>query len=278
MNHTLTIKTVTPEIAANWLADQQNFRKLCDRTIRLYMTDMRAGAWVLGEPIVFDEHGRLLNGFHRLNAVVRAGVAVPFIVYSGPTDVAALDRGRQRTISQWLSYEGEKNTSTLASVIARQFQYERTGMPVHQGGSRMTLNQARDVLNRHPDIRKFANLGRDVKFINRSLWVWFAYHASKYDKQSFDQFHEALRDGAHLSDLDPALHLRNRLQKEYMSKSRLIPLEEAALLIKAWAAFVDQRPVTNLRWRTRGSQKEDFPEMPTKNVNTGNLLGIAQGA
>ena len=75
------MQEVTPKLAATWLSDNPQSRPLDEERVAEYAERMRSGEWnerVKGEslPIEHLDTGRLLNGQHRLAAVVRAGVAV----------------------------------------------------------------------------------------------------------------------------------------------------------------------------------------------------------
>lgn len=62
------------------------------------MAEMQDGKWKLnGKTICFDRTGRLLNGQHRLSAVVRSGVSLTTVVVRGldPALVPAKDDDEQ---------------------------------------------------------------------------------------------------------------------------------------------------------------------------------------
>lgn len=54
-------------------------REYLPRVVTRYARDMAAGRWVMnGEPLILDPEGNLLDGRHRLAAVIEARVAVRF--------------------------------------------------------------------------------------------------------------------------------------------------------------------------------------------------------
>jgi len=71
---------VTPEMAATWLSDNPNRRPLDAVRAAEYAAKMKAGTWTERErhetPITVTEGGTLINGQHRLSAVVLAGFPV----------------------------------------------------------------------------------------------------------------------------------------------------------------------------------------------------------
>lgn len=80
-----TVQTVTPELASAWLrtANTRN------RNVRQYHVtrlahDMKAGAWRLThQGVAFAADGTLVDGQHRLAAVVLANVSVQMVVFRG---------------------------------------------------------------------------------------------------------------------------------------------------------------------------------------------------
>lgn len=83
------IYDVTPELAAQWLEHNTRNRKLYQRVVNRYAADMKAGRWRQSvDAIGFDVNGAIINGQHRLWAVLEAGVTVPMTVMFGlQTDV-----------------------------------------------------------------------------------------------------------------------------------------------------------------------------------------------
>jgi hypothetical protein len=76
---------ITPEMATAYLGHLAlRQRKLRVHRVRQYARDIAAGKWILStDPIVFDANGDLINGQHRLRAVVLAGKPAKFVVIRG---------------------------------------------------------------------------------------------------------------------------------------------------------------------------------------------------
>ena len=77
-SHTSGIVEVTPALAAQWLTSNTKSRPLNEAKVAEYAEKMRLGVWREGRgmPIIRRSDGRLINGQHRLCAIIRAGVAV----------------------------------------------------------------------------------------------------------------------------------------------------------------------------------------------------------
>lgn len=103
---------VTPDMARTYLKSNTHNRPLDAARVSKYAADMRAGRWLVSpETISFDEHGVLLNGQHRLGAIVESGVTVKMLIVMGmsPESLLIIDRGKPRTTAQNVGLMGKKN-------------------------------------------------------------------------------------------------------------------------------------------------------------------------
>ena len=91
---------VTPDRAKEWLDSSRRNRKLSQRRISLYADAMQRGDWLPNDQgISFNEQGQLMNGQHRLNAVIKANLSIPMLVVSNIPDRSQLvmDQNLKRT-------------------------------------------------------------------------------------------------------------------------------------------------------------------------------------
>jgi len=121
--------SVTPAMAAEWLKLNSLNRPIRRQTVSKYASVMRSGQWVRSpEAIGFDVNGRLIDGQHRLTAVVESGVTVEFLVVRnlpvGVFDV--IGQGPRRSsadgyVIKHLEAFGErpKHANYVTSVAAR---------------------------------------------------------------------------------------------------------------------------------------------------------------
>jgi len=96
------LATVTPELAQKLLNfNFSNNRVISKNAVTRYAKKMQQGQWKISSPITFSADGYLIDGQHRLNAVLKAETSVPFMMMLGvPEEVAEnIDRGRRRSIT-----------------------------------------------------------------------------------------------------------------------------------------------------------------------------------
>ncbi len=126
-----TVELITPEEALEILEKHNpRNRSISESTVQAYAMDMRNKRWTLThQGIAFDTNGNLLDGQHRLWAVVFSGVATEFWVFRdvpvkcGENGVEiftmdAIDKGRIRTTGQQMQLcHNIKNGNVVAAAI-----------------------------------------------------------------------------------------------------------------------------------------------------------------
>ncbi len=186
------IMQITPEQAANWLenANDKN-RRVLENRVQMYAADMKAGKWRLThQGIAFSPTSQLLDGQHRLWAIIQADVPVSMMVtFNVPPDsMHAIDGGKTRTVSDDLTIAGNHGPVTSSEVaILRSM--------IHKGAQRKSIDSRiaeGDLLTRHLLAIRFATscIPKNCRRLGQSIVL--AVLARAY--YSID--HEVLRDFA----------------------------------------------------------------------------------
>lgn len=260
----MQIVTVTPEIAREWLDSNIHNRPVRETTIRRYVEAMKAGQWELnGETIKFSSQGVLLDGQHRLRAVVQSGVTIQsYVIHDLPPAVFdTIDTGANRSISDLLALQGESNNVVLGPALRLLYIQDELGSVREMSGKMARVVTNRDLLEtleRHPNLIHSISFVGGVTAIKKLLSIPVAaychYMFTKLQPHHADSFFIKLARASDLEEDNPILILRMRL--EGMSKASTGDrLEAIAITIKAWNAYRERRPVKSLRW----SRVEDFP-------------------
>lgn len=91
--------TITPAMAEILLENNVNNREVRKGQVNTYANDMKSGNWQFnGASITFDDHGRLLDGQHRLMACRIANANFDTLLTIGVPSRDSKDRSVQRTI------------------------------------------------------------------------------------------------------------------------------------------------------------------------------------
>ncbi|WGY04333.1 hypothetical protein QI633_11305 [Nocardioides sp. QY071] len=259
------IVEVTPQLAETWLSRNTNNRNVRRSVIDAYARDIAAGRWRLnGETIKFGPSGVLLDGQHRLGAVVQADTSVPMVVVRNLSDdvMSTVDTGAKRSYADALKLAGEENTTTLAAVVRRAVMWER-GMRTNTGAIKPTALEMDDFLDRTPEIRASADLASRLASRERlpaSVIGLCHFLFSKIDPDAATTFFLRVADGDGIPATDPIAVLRNRVIKLRVSGGRINETEGLALTIRAWNAHRAGETRTKLQMPKGGLTNENFPE------------------
>lgn len=115
---------ITPAMASEFLRkNERNPRKhmLDQKRVKAYAKAIKDGEWLSHhQGIAFDSNGFLIDGQHRLSAVVLAGMPVQMVVAHGVPDVSVgeIDRGIRRNMRCVLGIE-DKRISEIVSYFSR---------------------------------------------------------------------------------------------------------------------------------------------------------------
>jgi hypothetical protein len=132
-----------------------------------------------------------------------------------------------------------------------------------QGDNLLSNAAALRVLDENPGLRSGVTRARRLRKhikIRPGIWGALIYVFSQIDDEDTDGFLEPIRTGLGLSETDPRFHLRQFLLNEMRSRAQTPPWLQAALVIKAWNAYRAGDEMRSLRFRSGGSNPEDFPE------------------
>ena len=97
------VQVITPELAEQYLTkNTNNYRSMSNSVVNAYATDMKTGNWKFnGDSIKFNKSGILVDGQHRLAAIVKSGVPIQMMVITEiEDDIATFDIGKIRTANQ----------------------------------------------------------------------------------------------------------------------------------------------------------------------------------
>jgi hypothetical protein len=132
------VMLVTPAIASRWLEkNHEENRPIRWQAVEAIANDIRSGAFKLThQAVAFGDDGFLLDGQHRLSAVVAAGETVRMLVMRNRAGAFSdpIDRGRPRSVSmllrisnreaaalnvlRWLELGGPTNVPATAAELA----------------------------------------------------------------------------------------------------------------------------------------------------------------
>lgn len=245
---------VDPTIAERWLGRNENNRNLNQALVRRYVTDMEAGDWAFtGEAVKFSASGKLLDGQHRLHAIIKSGVTVLMLVVRGLDDPAqdVMDTGRKRTAHDMLKMHGKTHATALAAtarlVVAWQNGAIKTSDTQFVG--HITNSQILAVVESDPyvawasELAAHANgVAANPSAIGLAAWVAGRFHADQV-RTFLTTTAEMRTDGPG----DPRYTLANRLRIARDQRERLTSIQQAWLILRAFEAYRSGRKLKQLK-------------------------------
>ncbi|MFD7919468.1 hypothetical protein ACFV3R_09605 [Streptomyces sp. NPDC059740] len=244
---------VTPSLARQWLEHRnRRNRRLRPRVVATYARDMSQGRWMEnGETIKFASDGTLLDGQHRLEAVITSGRTVRVLVVEGLPLAAqqTMDAGARRTTGDALSLQGERGTTVLAAVLRRLWMWERGDRRL--AGVAPSTSECAELLEQRPEVRASVEVAQHVRARFRHLPQSTCALAhclfARIDRSTADWFFARLADGAELPPQHPVLTLRHRLTDEAVRPGTRSQERTLAYLIRAWNAVREGRSLARIQ-------------------------------
>lgn len=259
---------VTPEMATGWLGKNVSNRRKRNNVISALARAIRCRLWMVnGEAIIIDTDGNLLDGQHRLEAIVSTGVPIPCMVAFNIRRAAflTLDQGSKRTAGDVLGMEGVPHHSDVAASLSYPWRHEHQMLGSEVvGRPNASAAELLDLLNNHQGILKssayFASkqAGRIAK---PGMFIFLHYVCTNRHPDQ-EQFFDNVLTGVGITDRDSvAFLLRKRLIDNAANKAKLPPIDILALSIKAWNMHILGSTGKNLRWTRSHDHRESFPSV-----------------
>lgn len=161
MEITSKVMLVTPEMATKWLANTIGNRHINKERVKTYVNDIKNGWALNGQPIIISDKNHLMDGHHRLTAIVEAKTPARFVVTYGVKEetMATIDIGMRRSNSNVFAIAGIKNYAPISSIVNRFFTMNQTdGVFMNHGFKETPQN----LLDNITETRNFINWHREL--------------------------------------------------------------------------------------------------------------------
>lgn len=264
---TMEIIKVTPDMASKWLQKNPNNRSISKWVVQNYARQMAEGKWMLnGEAIMFDSKGNLLNGQHRLEALVMANVTVPMAVGRGfPESVKdTFDQHRKRNAGDVLMMHGIHSGNQVASITRLLDRWDkgvRNNTLMGAGQFNMTPAEILEYLAKDDlvmeSVTAFYNARSPELNVSGRVFGGLYVLTHRIDYAAADDFFLKLETGEMLKKGDPALALRRywinvSASSQGQRVGRKFTLSMACFNagVRAWNAFAEGEEMLKVTWKT----------------------------
>lgn len=268
--------TITPKEAVLWL-DTKNAhnRPISQSTVERYTQEMKAGRWKSnGQSICFGKSTNLLNGQHRLKAIVASNKSIECLVVWGVEDSAfdTIDDGNMRSLADVLAVGGEVNPRYLAAGVRFLWVYSTGQIETRdlRRGQIATKPLLEKTLEKHPGLRQSTKYYSILKsrtgglLIPAGMAIGLHYLFSLIDEKKADEFFQCLQSGIGLMEGHPVLILRARLiagQRE--SSTKLTSSAMYFYVVMTWNAFASDEPLRRLAF-VQDTPPPEIENLPKK--------------
>lgn len=208
-------ETITPETATKYLEKNTRNRPLIQPTVDRYASMMAQGHWLLThQGVAFSESGALLDGQHRLSAIVKCGQPVTIMVSRGLPDgqqnginidtMDVIDCGKTRTVGHQLGLSHGVKNANLTAAACRCIAHICTAAKFA-----ITTPQALSILDIYgPHIASVIETVGAFKPGRKSGVIGALAFARVTHRDATDNFASQISNGENLKKGDPAFAFR----------------------------------------------------------------------
>jgi hypothetical protein len=256
--------TITPELAVEMLEANKHNRPLSDQHVKRLSRQIIEGKWIVnGDSIKFSETGDVLDGQHRLWAIIYARMPVRTLVVRGIANeaFATIDAVRKmRTGADLLHLKGMvKYRQVAAGALQWMVRYQRGVIEEWKSPeNRVENSDIEQAFAQHPQITTAAERASQLRYVCTPTMLAFLYDAiAQQNEQIADRMMNVLEDATNVSPDDPFFLLRSYMIQRH--KKPKDPVVTVALTFKAANAAYRRRKMETLLWRRQGAVPEPFP-------------------
>jgi hypothetical protein len=241
-NIVVSLETITPESATNWLRANQHNRPVRRRHVAFLAQEIIKGNWqVNGQPIVISEREEVLDGQHRLMAIIEAGRQIQSLVVYGIEEAAfkTIDTGAVRTGADALTLEfpeasiGTMKAASTAVVWCKRLEDGRLN-----NFRRVSNTETIEYVKQHPSLIQCIERVQSYPHDNRPLSIGcggalFEMFARRSSDLADDYMHK-LYTGEAIGTDNVEWHLRAAFIRDANSRRKLPTIDKVRMVVKGW--------------------------------------------
>lgn len=244
----MNLVAISPTKAKELLAANTHNRNVKERHVKNLAEDMLAGRWVerTGESIKISKKGVLLDGQHRLLAVIRANRTIKFDLDEDLDDkiMDVIDSGVKRTAGDAFRLKDIKNAAATPAII-KMVQGGRAGLKQESTMSTgLTTKKVLEIYYEEPEFwdnisTNASTWYKGCRAISQSMFGYCLFQVlrnSKKPQRAFE-FFKGLATGKEIDS--SVVDLRNKLMNNQISvKNRLTIDAKIEMIRTGWNAFL----------------------------------------
>jgi len=256
---------ITPSRAKELLEANITNRSVKNPVVARYVKDILAGRWKedTGELIKISKSGIVLDGQHRLHAIIKANkplfLHIGYNINDEVFDV--FDTGSSRSANDAFKISGIKNGLKISSILNyyNKLKYQNSGSQLYQ---KATNSELLNQYYENPIFWDNISLKSMVYYttfkpIPVAMFGGYYAYFYKINPDLANKFIEQLSTGLNIENNVIAL-LRNKFIDNSVSIRKMSASYKDAYIIKAWNFFILNVTPKVLKY---DSEREPFPEI-----------------
>ena len=252
----MRLEEICPTRAKQLLAQNHTNRNLNQRLVGKLTEAIVNDHWkVNGETIKVSKRGRLLDGQHRLHAIIMAKKPAKTYLIDGLEEDchSTIDAGLRRTGGHALQFLGVKNSNLVASTIGMVYRIRTKDLKT----SPKYTNE--DIVREYQiDPKGYSNAATYIagklwlkKFAGSSVASASYYLTQKLNEDQSNAFFGALASGENMQHGDPVFALRNQLMNKRsiqgkLERGKAVRYNVYQDIAYAWNACRDKKDVKKI--------------------------------
>ena len=261
---------ITPEMAKKLLEMNTNNRNVNESYVYKYAREISNGTWKenTGELIKISKNNIILDGQHRLLAIVKANKSVYFHLATGMDydNFKVLDTGKTRNAGDIFKLAGVKNYNNVSSIIQLYNNIHNNKSKAIKATNTTAL-RPQELLNAYEEQPEYwqtvFNLAQNLHTKFQRIWnlTEIGMFIAVFDNCNMVKSREFIRqicEGVNVTN-NVVIILRNKLIADKVSVNKKMSVTyRRALVIKSWNAFYTGRDLKVLKFN---SDVEEYPEI-----------------
>lgn len=234
---------ISPSMAAQWLKANKLNRPLNKGHVHFLAGEMDRGHWQLnGQAVVISADESVLDGQHRLEAIIESGKTIRTLVVYGITSEAfkTMDTGRNRTASDALSLHYPKAPRAIAQATGTAARWSITLYArTMQRKTRISNTEVLAHVALYPDLWRCSEIldsfPKDARPMPVGPCAALYHHFSRRCSDAAEEFMARFFTGAEIGSGDAEYILRAMLFRDAQRTTAKLPLKvRMKMVIKAW--------------------------------------------
>lgn len=251
-----TVK-ITPQMAAQMLLKNTQNRKISKPHVSDMVRDMVAGNWQQnGDTIRFDWNDELVDGQHRLKAIVESGISMVCVVIRGldPSAMKTIDSGKKRSYGDRLTIRGMKNANRFGPTINLLSYICGVGgddTKTFKVGHGLTPSEMDDIMNAHPLLYRSIEATHKAFPSCENILAALHYIGCYQDNERLaDSFVQVWRDGQATYKYDAAVYAREWFIRDGARTRRTNHYGRKMIVVNSFNRFMAQQPMRTSKGAT----------------------------